>query len=328
MKKLIFLSIILALACGGGVFGQDASAAPGTGAAPQPAAQPATAPAAQPAAAPAAQTPAKAANDSTPVMVSAPVYSPTPSLTPTQQYVLDWSNRSLGMEYNPRWLQKMVQGDSSDVRANLKLPDTMVMRLAVATSLYKNNAETIADVNYASQLANELKRTVLSQTGGTLSGSEFKALNSAISAAKVTIVGHRRLLDFWQLIETRNTMTGERSREYVYYIVYGVDENNWDGMINNYVKELLGYIPAEKVRSEELAKKVAEKTAADNVLDQRSVLDQLRSQISALEQQMSADAQQKAYSSGDEAAAAAASISPDDRGWIEALIKSTNTLFE
>jgi hypothetical protein len=282
---------------------------------------------------PAASSPA-ATNTTPPATASTLTPAPTVASapltvsTPTQQYVLDWSNRGLGGEYAPQWLKDIVIGDSTLVKKAYGLGDDDLVRFAVASDSSKNDAMTVADNNYAMQLANELKRTVLTQTGAFLSGAEFQTLNNAVSGAKVTLVGQRRLLDFWQLVETRNTMTGERTREYMYYIVYTVDKLNWDETVNMYVKELLGYLPADKIVTTQLSQDVAQQTSLSNVQDQQALLDQLEAQLSALEQELSTGAQQQAYSSGDSSRAAAASVTPDDYEWINAMIQSSQLLFQ
>ncbi|MDR0910071.1 MAG: hypothetical protein LBM77_09940 [Spirochaetaceae bacterium] len=308
-----------------------APAATGAQAGTQPATTPATTPiatVAPAAAAPVPTTTAEPVTEARPAVVSEPIASTAPNITPTQQYVLDWSNRSFGLPFNPEWLQRIVQGDGTLVKANYHLPEGTMIRYAVASSPYKNNAMTMADSNYAVQLSNELKRVVLSQTGGILTGAEFRALNSAVSGAKVTLVGHRRLVDFWQLIETRNTMTGERNREYIYYVIFAVNEMNWDEMINMYVKQILGYLPADKIKASDLASQIKDQTTQDSVKNQRQLLDQLEAQLNALESELSTDKQQQAYKSGDPNAEAAASVSPEDSEWINALIQSSNVLFQ
>jgi hypothetical protein len=257
--------------------------------------------------------------------------------TPTKQYVLDWSNRNLGEAYNPQWLKDLVMGKTQSIREdyNLGCIDDTIIRYSVGTSPAtssgsyiggKNNAMTIADSNYSAELANELKRVVLSQTGGFLNGTEFKTLNNAVSAAKVTLVGQQRVIDFWQLVETRNSMTGERTREYIYYIVYATSKTNWNAMVDMYLKQVLGYIPAERRAQVEAAAKAA--SGQENIKSQDDLLNQLQGQVNALKSDMSNNAQQEAYASGDASKAADASVTPDDYDWINAMIQSSQLLFQ
>jgi hypothetical protein len=251
--------------------------------------------------------------------------------------VLDWANRGLGEPYNPDWLKHIVEGNTQDIRKMYELGDSSrdIVRYTVGTARATssgayiggmNNAMTVADNNYAVELANELKRIVLSQTGAFLNGTEFQALNNAVGAAKVTLVGQRRLMDFWQLVETRNSMTGERTRQYIYYIVYTTSKVNWDAMIDMYLKQVLGYLPKDRLAEVAAATKAA--STQETAKTQDDVLNQLQGQVDALKSDLSNNAQQQAYASGNPSAAAAASVTPDDYDWINAMIQSTQLLFQ
>jgi ribonucleotide monophosphatase NagD (HAD superfamily) len=68
-------------------------------------------------------------------------------------------------------------------------------------------------------------------------------VNNAATEAKVTLVGNRRVEDFWQYVETKNTETGETAREYVYYIVYAMPVAAWDNMFAHYAADVFGPLP-------------------------------------------------------------------------------------
>jgi hypothetical protein len=273
----------------------------------------------------------------TPSISSTTITVAPPAITPTNQYILDWSNRNLGEPYAPDWLKDLVRGNPTKALAAYGLNESETMiRYTVVNNVNRNVAMSVADANYAAQLANELKRTVNTQIGAFLNAGDFAALNRALSETKITLVGHKRLVDFWQLVETRNTMTNEPpSREYIYYIVYAVDQVSWQKMVDGYLREVINTLPPEATpvvaEAVEAAAPVIAATTIEPAtpeMSEEEFLQQLADLNQALQVPMSTDSQQAAYAAGNPARAAAASIMEEDYEWIRGVTEASEVLYQ
>jgi hypothetical protein len=280
------------------------------------------------------------------------------AVDPIRQTVIQWSDQTLGQVSAPVWLKTLVRGNSSQFKAeyaNLVNAGDIV-RYTVVSNPNRNVASTLADVNMAAQLANELKRTVLTRAASSLQEGEFEVINNTATEAKVTLVGNRRVTDFWQLVETEDTRSGTKTTEYVYYIVYAFPVNSWNTMFSYYMRDVFKDMP-ESPGKQEMRNMYAE-LEADTRREQEKSEAQFKAEIAAQQAKIDADAQvgiaqpnaqaassvaasnaraataasnsqasQAAYKSGEPAAIAAASTTSADSPVISALGTAARILF-
>jgi hypothetical protein len=77
--------------------------------------------------------------------------------------ILDWQTRGIGEDAVPGWLLSAARGDWEQFKTTWKIEGDKVLKLGVAQNTTQNVAMTIADVQYAARLANQLKQTVLTR---------------------------------------------------------------------------------------------------------------------------------------------------------------------
>jgi hypothetical protein len=92
--------------------------------------------------------------------------------TADRQRVLDWKDRGLGEEASPAWLLPATRGNFSVFKRDWQITGDKVLKVGVARADRLNAAQTIADVQYAARLANQLKQSVLSKAAISLQSDD------------------------------------------------------------------------------------------------------------------------------------------------------------
>jgi hypothetical protein len=242
--------------------------------------------------------------------------------TATDQAILDWKDRSLGEIAAPLWLLPAIRGDWSAFKGTWPVADGKILKIGAAQNTSQNAAMTIADVQYAARLANQLKQTVLTRAAISLgSDGEFDAVNDAASKTLVTIAGQDRLTDFWQKIETTDEQ-GRKNTVYNYYVVYACDEAVWDNLVAKYLFDVVGVLPEKKTQQtmSGLFNEIDAATKNERPKSPAEFQAELAAQQAALKSGgMSPAEQRAAYQSGDPAKTAAASATSADSNYIAAL---------
>jgi hypothetical protein len=283
---------------------------------------------------------AKAAASTGPKSASDTLKNTSVEEQPTKQLILDWANRSTGEDARPAWLKSLVKGNSRAFKSEYGINDSDVVRYTVFENANKNVAETVADVQFAAQLANELRRDVMSEMGASLNdANEFEVVNNAATRAKVTIGGFRRAADFWQQIETDNKETGEKERNYIYYIIYDFSPTVWNQVVAKYLYDIVGQVPDSKAKQKIGSMMNEMKADAQNEKDRQQELSdrdflaqqQARQQVVDLiangQNTQAAASIAASYQSGDPAKQAAASVTPADTDWVKALSAASGAMF-
>jgi hypothetical protein len=181
---------------------------------------------------------------------------------------------------------------------------------------------TIADVQYAARLANQLKQVVLTRAAVSMgSDGEFDAVNDAATKALVTISGQERLTDFWQEIETTGD-DDKKAKYYNYYVVYACDSSVWDNLVAKYLYDIVGVLP-EKKTQQTMTSLFEEINAATKNETPKSEA-QFRAELAAQQQALqsggiSPGEQRAAYRPNDTAKIAAASTTKADADYVAAL---------
>jgi hypothetical protein len=242
--------------------------------------------------------------------------------TADKQRVLDWKDRGLGEDASPDWLLPAVRGNWTLFKRDWQITGDKVLKVGVARADMLNAAQTIADVQYAARLANQLKQSVLSKAAISLqSDDQFATVQDAATKTKVDIAGQDRLTDFWQQIEITNTQ-GRSSKVYVYYVVYACDSAVWDKLVGKYLYDIVDNVPQQEAKQKIAAmfKELDEDTKNEKEKSEQVFREEVRAQLNALnEPQQSLTEQRASYRSGDTAKIAAASVTKADADYIAAL---------
>jgi hypothetical protein len=262
--------------------------------------------------------------------------------------ILDYMNSNVpGMESFPGWLRVLVVNNrASVVKQEFTLPDDTVIRRSQAERANLEEARVLSDLNFAQEIAYELKRYVVSASARNLDQGSMDIVEEVTSSTKVTLTGAQKLQDFWQLVEKEED--GVKSRSYVWYTVYAFPGNTWGALTRKYVNDVIGQIPDRRVqqqiardfgeidrlaqRNEErsdaefkqqldLQRKAAEDKQKQTMaqIAQQGARDQAAANVAEAQAVAEAEARYAAYKYGDPATAAAASVTAGDIDWISAL---------
>ncbi|MDR1389571.1 MAG: hypothetical protein LBJ31_06290, partial [Treponema sp.] len=236
---------------------------------------------------------------------------------------LDWSNRGIGEIASPLWLLPAIRGNWNLFKQEWPVDSGKVLKVGVAQNASLNVAQTIADVQYAARLANQLKQSVLTRAGISLgSDGEFEAVQDAATKAQVSVTGQERLTDFWQLREVDDG-NGKKTKVYMYYVVYACDSAVWDQTVAKYLRDIIGQVPDTKAQQTiaSMFKEIDEETKYEKEKSEAQFRAEVAAQQQALKEgSKSVAAQREAYRSGDPVKIAAASTSPADTDHVAALL--------
>jgi type IV pilus biogenesis protein CpaD/CtpE len=235
--------------------------------------------------------------------------------------VLDWANRGLGEDASPAWLLPAIRGNFRVFKQDWQIREDKVLKVGVSRAPALNAAMTIADVQYAARLANQLKQAVVTKAAITLgSDDQFTVVNDAATKTKVSIAGQERLTDFWQLNETVDK-NGRTVTAYNYYVVYACDPDVWSKLVAKYLLDVTGNVQDQRAK-QTIAAMFNEIDAETRYEREKSDLEfaaEIRAQQAALEAPVAPTARREAYRSGDPARIAAASVTAADTDYIAAL---------
>jgi hypothetical protein len=237
------------------------------------------------------------------------------------QRVIDWANRGLGEDASPAWLLPALRGNFRVLKEDWQIRGDKVLKVGVSRAPALNAAMTIADVQYAARLANQLKQGVTTKAAITLgSDDQFSVVNDAATKTTVSIAGQERLADFWQQLETTDS-DGRKVRVYQYYVVYACDPDVWSKLVAKYLLDVTGNIQDQRTK-QTIAAMFNEIDAETRYERERSEVEfaaEIRAQQAALQSPIPPAAQRDAYRSGDPARIAAASVTKEDADYIAAL---------
>ena len=263
--------------------------------------------------------------------------------------ILDWSNRNLGEDSVPGWIKPLVRGNSQAVKQEFGINPATRVKYSIAQRTNRDEARVQAGLLFAAQIANELKQYVVTAASQNLDQGQMDIVEEITTATKVNITGNQRVTDFWQLVETTDDRSGVRVKEYVYYIVWSMDESIWSQLVRKYVNDVIGQIPDRRVQVQvanafdeidALSKREREMNDAEfqQTIDlryqaasdaQSREMARINSNTTVAVAQAEADslARYAAYRSGDPTVAAIASTTASDIDWISALRTAGKILF-
>jgi hypothetical protein len=235
--------------------------------------------------------------------------------------VLDWANRGLGEDASPAWLLPALRGNFKVFKQDWQIRDDKVLKVGISRAPALNAARTIADVQYAAGLANQLKQSVITKAAITLGDDDqFSVVNDAATKTQVSIAGQERLADFWQLNETVDK-NGRTVTAYNYYVVYACDPDVWSKLVAKYLLDVTGNLQDQKAK-QTIAGMFAEIDAETRYEKEKSEAEfaaEIRARQAALQSPIPPASQRAAYRSGDPAKIAAAATTSADTDYIAAL---------
>jgi hypothetical protein len=228
----------------------------------------------------------------------------------------------LGEDASPDWLLPATRGNFTIFKRDWQITGNKVLKGHPALADRLNAAQTIADVQYAAKLANELKQSVLTRAAISLqSDDQFAVVQDAATKAKVDIAGQERLTDFWQLVETTDSQ-GKTTRRYVYFVVYACDSDVWSKLVAKYLYDIVDNVPQQEAK-QKIAAMFAEidaETKSEKEKSEQVFREEVRAQLNALNAPQQSPAEQRAaYRSGDSVKIAAAGVTKADADYIAAL---------
>ena len=261
--------------------------------------------------------------------------------------VIDWNNRNMGVDPFPGWLKGLVVNNrQAAVQQEFNLAEDSIIRASQAERAHREEARVLADLMFAQQIANELKRYVVTAAAQRLDQGQMDIVEQTTSSTKVTLSGAQKVADFWQRIE--KTDNGAKSRTFIWYSVYAFPGNTWGELTRKYVNDVIGKIPDRAVQTQiaqsfgeidaeakrnngrsdaefQLELKLREQAAKDAQsremarINQQTAANQNASRVAETQVRAESDARYAAYKYGDTATAAAATTTAGDVDWISAL---------
>ncbi|GHV75048.1 hypothetical protein AGMMS49940_23500 [Spirochaetia bacterium] len=277
-------------------------------------------------------------------------------IRPNRSVIRDWSNRNIGMPPTPVWFPSLVLGNSGPVKQDFGINGTARVKHIVAQNRNRESARVQAGLLFAAKTANELKQYVVTGAGQELNDGELDIVEEIATATKITIMGNEPVADFWQLVETEDLTTHQKTQEYLYYIVYSMPDATWKALVRKYTNDIIGQLPNRAVQTKvaqafsdieaaatrereqteaEFKAQIAaqeQKARADARLAEAKVNQQTAANVQAqaterAEIEASASAQRAALRSGKPEEVAAASTSSGDVDWISALGTAAKVVF-
>ena len=225
------------------------------------------------------------------------------NVTPTRAVVRDWSSRTLGIPSTPPWLHALVLGNTGPVKQDFGINSASRVKFSLAQNSNRESARVQAGLLFAAKTANELKQYVVTGAGSVLDDGQLDIVEEIATATKITISGNSTVADFWQLVEIEDTATHQKTQEYLYYIVYSMDEATWKALVRKYTNDIIGQLPDRAVQTK-VANAFAEIDAAA-ARETAMTTAQFKAQVAAQEQ----------------------SAGSGDIDWISALSTAANVLF-
>ncbi|GHV92452.1 hypothetical protein AGMMS50268_29550 [Spirochaetia bacterium] len=269
-------------------------------------------------------------------------------VAPTRAVIRDWSNRSMGIPSTPPWLQALLLGNSGPVKQEFGINGSNRVKPIAAQNRNRESARVQAGLLFAAKTANELKQYVVTGAGSVLDGGELDIVEEIATATKVTIAGNETVTDFWQLVETEDMTTHQKTQEYLYWIVYSMPEDTWKALVRKYTNDIIGKIPDRAVQTK-VAQAFGDIDAAasrETMMTEAQFIVQVEAQRLAAERAYeleqaringqtavavaaatpAAQTKQEIYVSGDPAKIAAASVTAADIDWITALSTAASVM--
>ena len=155
--------------------------------------------------------------------------------------VVDWTDRTLGSESAPKWLQNLRKGNANTFKKEWDMDGSRVIKVSMATGKTEATAQALSRAGFAYVQAAELNQKVIGRVGQGLDDvGQLEAVYMAASETKADMSGLREETGFYQKVRTTKKGTKEQSERYIYCTVYSMDKATWDNLCKKYLMDLMG----------------------------------------------------------------------------------------
>ena len=180
------------------------------------------------------------------------------SISAKKSVVVDWSNRTIGLDSVPEWLPKLLNGNTKIFKSEFGIDNSYIIKYGIASSKTKDASLAASRVNYNAMRAEELRTQVASiaETKLNSEGETDVVANAALNA-KVDLSGHELVTQFWQEVVTYNEEDSSEKTEFICYSIYKISKSDWTETLKKFMASI---IPA--IQDPE-AQKIVAASAAD-----------------------------------------------------------------
>ena len=155
--------------------------------------------------------------------------------------VVEWTDRTLGIESNPKWLVNLRRGNANTFKKEFDMDEGRVIKVSMATGATEATAQALSRAGFAYVQAAELGQKVIGRVGQGLDDmGQLEAVYMAASETKAEIAGLREETGFYQKIRTPKKGKTPQSEKYIYYTIYSMDKATWDNICKKYLMDLMG----------------------------------------------------------------------------------------
>jgi hypothetical protein len=165
--------------------------------------------------------------------------------------ILDWQGRTLNEPAIPAWLGPAMRNDFTAYESAYNVRSgSDLFRYSTGYGADVRAATMRADMNYARVIAKELQQSISNFAAEKArSGDMTQATASAIeeitkTQSKADITGHQKKIEFWQLTDSEDPMTGKTTRQVIVYQIYSIAPDAWAATTAKYIKEVIGEMPS------------------------------------------------------------------------------------
>jgi hypothetical protein len=198
--------------------------------------------------------------------------------------IRDWMDRSIGEVANPAWLLTAQRGNYTAFKSDFNINPGYECRKGTGNNVNRNAALIQAELNFATNIAMELRSTFFYQAGGSnigiTDGELATAMNAAINA-EVAVAGFQKVAEFWQQQEITGA-DGRKQNRYVAYIFYACPPAVWDQLVAKYLFDIVGRLPDNK--SQQAIAGMFEEFKADSRREEEKSEAQWRAEVEAQKQ--------------------------------------------
>lgn len=196
--------------------------------------------------------------------------------------IVDWADRNVGSPAIPGWLEKLVRGNSENFKSDFEIEKSYIIKYSVGNGKTAESAKVTSKLNYNATRAEELRTAVLSEASKTLNA---EPLAKAAMAAAVDLTGHELVTQFWQEIETSDSESESKTKDFICYSVYKISKENWQETLKCYFKEVISRISDSDTQNQlaALITNVYENTTSEKEKTESEVRDEINAKINAIE---------------------------------------------
>ena len=205
------------------------------------------------------------------------------SISAKKSVVVDWSNRTIGLDSVPEWLPKLLNGNTKAFKNEYGIDNSYIIKYGIASSRTRDAALAASRVNYNAMRAEELRTQVVSIAETKLnSEGETDVVANAAMNAKVDLTGHELVTQFWQEVVTYNEEDSSEKTEFICYSIYKISKSDWAETLKKFMASVIPAISDPAVQKEVAASagdilvqttSDVEKTSAETLAEINAKLD-------------------------------------------------------